>query len=67
MTLLTQKYRRGSGGSTVHREDCRYASATNSLPWTYADFMTPSEMRSLIARTPWLKACSRCRPTQDVS
>lgn len=65
MTLLDQKYRRSNGGKTVHRAECKLATDENSLPWAYADYATAAEVALLIGRTPWLKACPRCRPTKD--
>lgn len=67
MTILNQKYRRGKsslGVSVVHRAECKTA-AKGSLPWDYADNMTAAEIALLVLRTPWLKACVRCKPSKE--
>lgn len=49
---------RSKDGSMIHRTSCRYAR----VPWNWADDKPRWVVEDVVARTPWLSLCGKCKP-----
>lgn len=57
---IRSDYWRNRDGSIVHTNDCIYSGSKGATTWPYADGMSPSDVRTQVAFTPWLSLCKRC-------